>query len=92
MAPDDPRSRRDFLRQAGNGFGALDVSQTVRSAIPAALGIVLGFLTIMFSMFAGILTIPTRGGATAARPLARAGDVELVPVVTAGAHPDERLA
>ena len=23
MAPDDPRSRRDFLRQAGNGFGAL---------------------------------------------------------------------
>jgi hypothetical protein len=68
-------------RWSGNGFGALDVSQTVRSAIPAALGIMLGFLTIMFSMFAGILTIPTRGGATAARPLAQTGDVDLVPVV-----------
>ena len=79
-------------RWSGNGFGALDVSQTVRSAIPAALGIMLGFLTIMFSMFAGILTIPTRGGATSARPLAAAVDVEQEHVVVAGRHADERTA
>lgn len=65
-----------LMRWSGQGFGALDVSQTVRSAIPAVLGIILGFLTAMFSMFAGILTIPTRGEATAARPLSDAAEVD----------------
>lgn len=65
-----------LMRWGGQGFGALDVSQTVRSAIPAVLGIMLGFLTVMFSMFAGILTIPTRGEALSARPLSEARDVE----------------
>jgi len=77
------------FRWSGNGFGALDQAQTVRSAIPAALGIMLGFLTSMFSMFAGILTIPTRGGETAARPLAEASDIPLDPVsaTTVDEHP-----
>lgn len=69
-----------LLRWRANGFGELDVSQTVRSAIPAALGIMLGFLTSMFSMFAGVLTIPTRGEAASARPLSDASDVATMAV------------
>ena len=65
-----------LMRWSGQHFGALDVSHTVRSAIPAVLGIMLGFLTVMFSMFAGILTIPTRGEAMSALPLSEAADVE----------------
>ncbi|TCO64484.1 glycosyltransferase family 2 protein [Actinocrispum wychmicini] len=41
------------------GFGKLDAAATIRVAIPAMLGIILGFQTIMFSMFAGVLSIPT---------------------------------
>ena len=59
------------LRWGAAGFGELDVSETVRSAIPAALGIILGFQTVMFSMFSGILTIPTRGEQMVALPLGR---------------------
>lgn len=75
-----------LLRWSDNGFGALDQAQTVRSAIPAALGIMLGFLTSMFSMFAGILTIPTRGGATSARLLVNDVHVEPGPVPVADRH------
>lgn len=56
------------LRWSDFGFGALDASQTVRVAIPAVLGIVLGFTTIMFSMFSGIMTIPTTGDSKLLRP------------------------
>lgn len=56
------------LRWSGAGFGALDAAQTVRVAIPAVLGIVLGFTTIMFSMFSGIMTIPTTGDSKLLRP------------------------
>lgn len=59
------------LRWGGTGFGELAVAQTVRAAIPATLGLIGGFLTIMFSMFAGILTIPTTGDARFARTVAR---------------------
>lgn len=59
------------LRWGGTGFGALDVAQTVRAAVPAALGLIGGFLTIMFSMFAGILTIPTTGDARFVRSVTR---------------------
>lgn len=52
------------FRWSDLGFGALVVGQTVRIAIPAALGLMLGFLMIMFSMFAGILSVPTRGDST----------------------------
>ncbi|MEV4319673.1 glycosyltransferase family 2 protein [Actinocrispum sp. NPDC049592] len=46
-------------RWGGTGFGALDTAQNIRTAIPAVLGLILGFQTIMFSMFCGVLSIPT---------------------------------
>ncbi len=46
-------------RWGGTGFGALDAAQNIRTAIPAVLGLILGFQTIMFSMFCGVLSIPT---------------------------------
>ena len=69
------------LRWGDAGFGDMDVSETVRTAIPAVLGIVLGFQTSMFSMFAGILTIPTRGEQIVARPLREADEVRAHEVV-----------
>lgn len=51
-----------LFRWGGVGFGAMDTAQNVRTAVPAVLGIVLGFQTIMFSMFAGVLNIPTTDG------------------------------
>ncbi len=48
------------LRWRHVGFGGLDARQAVRIATPAALGLMLGFQTMMSSMFVGILTIPTR--------------------------------
>lgn len=56
-----------LFRWGGAGFGAMDTAQNVRTAIPAVLGIVLGFQTIMFSMFAGVLNIPTTDGTVFAR-------------------------
>lgn len=47
------------VRWSGVDFGALDPRESIRAAIPAMLGLTLGFQTMMFSMFAGILTIPT---------------------------------
>ena len=41
-------------------FGGLDARAAVRVAIPAVLGLTLGFQTMMSSMFVGILGIPTR--------------------------------
>lgn len=46
-------------RWSGQGFGELDASQSLRIAIPAALGLMLGFQTMMFGMFSGILKIAT---------------------------------
>lgn len=48
------------VRWGGEGFGGLDARAAVRVAIPAALGLMIGFQTIMSSMFVGILGIPTR--------------------------------
>jgi len=59
------------VRWSGTGFGEQEVAQTVRAAIPAALGLIGGFLTIMFSMFAGILTIPTTGDARFVRTVTK---------------------
>ncbi|HEU5473257.1 MAG TPA: glycosyltransferase family 2 protein [Actinophytocola sp.] len=56
-----------LLRWGDAGFGAMDTAQTIRTAIPAVLGLVLGFQTIMFSMFAGVLNIPTSDGTRFAR-------------------------
>jgi hypothetical protein len=60
----------------GDGFGNMDVAQTVRTAVPAVLGLLLGFQTIMFSMFAGVLNIPTTDAATRARDSAAAGSTQ----------------
>ncbi|WP_206518065.1 glycosyltransferase family 2 protein [Rhodococcus sp. X156] len=78
------------IRWSDTGFNALDVAQTVRVAIPAVLGIILGFLTIMFSMFAGILAIPTRGVAVSARPPSAADQAE--PLTITRDTVDERTA
>lgn len=47
-------------RWGGADFGPLDAAAVVRVAVPSALGIMLGFQTIMMSFFAGVLTIPRR--------------------------------
>jgi glycosyltransferase involved in cell wall biosynthesis len=56
-----------LIRWGGEGFGAMDASQNLRTAIPAVLGMVIGFQTIMFSMFTGVLNIPTTDGSAFAR-------------------------
>jgi glycosyltransferase involved in cell wall biosynthesis len=67
-----------LLRWGGVGFGAMDTAQNVRTAVPAVLGMVLGFQTIMFSMFAGVLNIPTADGTAFARaPRDEHADVSL---------------
>jgi hypothetical protein len=48
-----------LYRWGGSGFGAMDAGQNMRTAIPAVLGMIMGFQTIMFSMFTGVLSIPT---------------------------------
>ena len=42
------------------GFGPLSATDVVRVAIPSALGIMLGFQTILMSFFSGVLTTPRR--------------------------------
>lgn len=56
-----------LVRWGGVDFGVLDAGQNMRTAIPAVLGMVLGFQTVMFSMFVGVLNIPTTDGTTFAR-------------------------
>ncbi|NYI57538.1 glycosyltransferase family 2 protein [Cellulomonas soli] len=56
------------IRWGDTGFGELDARTAVRVAVPAALGLMLGFQTMMSSMVVGILTIPTRGGTNPAAP------------------------
>lgn len=56
------------VRWGDVGFGGLDARDAVRVAVPAALGLMLGFQTMMSSMFIGILTVPTRGGSNPAPP------------------------
>ncbi|MCT2586685.1 glycosyltransferase family 2 protein [Actinophytocola gossypii] len=65
------------IRWGGADFGAMDGGQTVRTAIPAVLGLVLGFQTIMFSMFTGVLGIPTAEQPKAEEPVRAKAD-ELV--------------
>ncbi|GAA4060705.1 glycosyltransferase [Microbacterium laevaniformans] len=48
------------LRWGSLDFGPQDASAVVRIAIPSALGIMLGFQTIMMSFFSGVLTTPRR--------------------------------
>ena len=48
------------LRWGSLNFGPQDAAAVVRIAIPSALGIVLGFQTIMMSFFSGVLTTPRR--------------------------------
>jgi glycosyltransferase involved in cell wall biosynthesis len=55
------------VRWGDTGFGAMDAGQNMRIAIPAALGMIMGFQTIMFSMFTGVLNIPTTDGTAFAR-------------------------
>jgi hypothetical protein len=71
-----------LLRWGSAGYGALDAAQNIRTAIPAVLGMVLGFQTIMFSMFAGVLSIPTSNGTStdkAAEAETKAENPALVP-------------
>lgn len=43
-----------------SGFGALDPLEAMRSAIPAALAMMLGVQTVMAGFFAGVLSVPVR--------------------------------
>lgn len=56
------------IRWRDVGFGGLDARQAVRVAVPAALGLMIGFQTMMSSMFVGILSIPTRAGSNPVAP------------------------
>jgi hypothetical protein len=47
-------------RWSDQQFGQLDPGESVRAAVPAMLGLVLGSQTIMVAMFVGILEIPTQ--------------------------------
>jgi len=44
------------------GFGALEPTETMRAAVPAALLMMLGAQTIMAGMFLGVLAVPIRRG------------------------------
>ncbi len=70
------------LRWRDVGFGSLDGSQMLRVAIPAVLGMVLGFQTMMSSMFVGILTIPTRARSNPLPPEAQV-EAEVLETLTA---------
>lgn len=48
------------VRWSGVDFGPLAATEVVRVAIPSALGIMLGFQTILMSFFSGVLTTPRR--------------------------------
>ncbi|MFH8250751.1 glycosyltransferase family 2 protein [Microbacterium sp. B2969] len=48
------------VRWGSLDFGAQDAVTAVRIAVPSALGIILGFQTIMMSFFSGVLTTPRR--------------------------------
>ncbi|MDM4762950.1 glycosyltransferase family 2 protein [Galbitalea sp. SE-J8] len=45
---------------ARHDFGALDASETIRLAVPAALALMMGVQTIMASMYAGLFSIAIR--------------------------------
>ena len=49
-------------RWSGEEFGQLDPSESIRAAVPAMLGLVLGSQTTMYAMFVGTLGIPTQRG------------------------------
>ena len=71
------------------GFGGLDAREAVRVAVPATLGLVLGFETMMSSMLLGILTIPTRARSNPPAPeaVAAADDVAADVVAEPAAEP-----
>ncbi|MBO3083851.1 glycosyltransferase family 2 protein [Cellulomonas fengjieae] len=77
------------LRWGSVDFGGLDARSAVRIAVPAALGLMLGFQTMMSSMFVGILTIPTRARSNPPAPEAVPDDVaELdLPLTPTGTAP-----
>jgi hypothetical protein len=61
-----------LLRWGDTEFGQLNAAQTIRTVLPAVLGLIFGFQTILFSMFMGILAVrrsapkPLGGSASAA--------------------------
>jgi hypothetical protein len=49
-----------LLRWGSINFGPQSAVEVVRIAVPSALGIMLGFQTMLMSFFSGVLTIPRR--------------------------------
>jgi Glycosyl transferase family 2 len=49
-----------IFRWGSVGFGQLDASQVLRTIMPAVVGLVLGYQTLLSSMFIGILGVRTR--------------------------------
>lgn len=61
-----------FVGWSHTGFGELDAHDTVRSAIPAALAMMLGVQTIMAGFFAGVLNVPVQQpGSRSQQPASR---------------------
>lgn len=73
------------VRWGNVGFGGLDARSAVRIAIPAVLGLTLGFQTMMSSMFVGILGIPTRARSNPPTPVPAANPGDSSPAVRATA-------
>jgi hypothetical protein len=73
------------LRWSDSGFGNLDARGTVRSVVPAMLGLVLGSQTVLSSLAISILSIRTTQPAPLAADLSNAtlaADVTATPVTT----------
>ncbi len=66
------------FRWSGEGFGQMNTRESVSAAIPAMLGLTLGFQTIMFSMFASILSIPVQDAGEAGDQIGREPAAERV--------------
>jgi len=54
-----------FARWSGEGFGAMDGAQTIRIVAPATLGLILGFQTVLSSVFWSLLGIDTKPSSSA---------------------------
>ena len=84
-----------LLRWGHVDFGALDARGTVRVAVPAVLGLTLGFQTMMSSMFIGILGIPTRARSNPPTPVPVEPGDDLAPddfVAQVGTAPPRAVA
>ena len=68
-----------FARWSGEGFGEMNGAQTIRIVAPATLGLILGFQTVLSSVFWSLLGIETRP-APVARTFVESSDSKVINV------------